>query len=109
MDDWKREHLKLLVWSLDAKRASSPLIHGPLSREGDKLEVKDVVTDLGWDWHQIQFDLPEEIKAMIQATPVSITNQGCDKLAWIGNPRESFDLKSAFSMTLIRCRVESLC
>ena len=47
-----------------------------------------------------QFDVPAEIKAMIQATPVSITNQGGDKLFWSGNPRGSFDLKSAYSITL---------
>ena len=63
------------------------LIHSPLSREGEQLKVKDVVVDLGWDWHRLQFDVPTEIKAMIQATPVSITNRGGDKLVWSGNPR----------------------
>ena len=62
--------------------------------------MKDVVAELGWDWHQLQFDVSTEIKAMIQATAVSITNRGGDKLVWNGNPRGSFDLKSAYSTTL---------
>ena len=47
-----------------------------------------------------QFDVPAEIKALIQATPVLITNWGGDKLVWSGNLRGSFDLKSAYSITL---------
>ncbi|XP_075633967.1 uncharacterized protein LOC142606517 [Castanea sativa] len=49
---------------------------------------------------RIRYDLPLEIKSMIQATPISITSRGCDKLAWVGNPRGSFDLKSAYALTL---------
>lgn len=76
------------------------LVHGPLSWEEEQLEVKDVVADLAWDWNWLHFDLPAEIKVMIQTIPVSITNQGWDKLIWNGNPRGSFDLKSAYSSTL---------
>ena len=80
MNDWEREHLKLLARQLDTKRAFRHLIHGPLSQEGEQLKVKDVVANLGWDWHWLQFDVPVEMKAMIQATLVSITNRGGDKL-----------------------------
>ena len=45
------------------------------------------------------FELPAEIKSIIQATPMSIAGGGRDRIAWIGNPRGIFDLKSAYSLT----------
>ena len=33
------------------------LIQGPLPREADQLMVKDVLTDMGWDWSCIPFVL----------------------------------------------------
>ena len=37
---------------------------------------------------------------MIQATPISLTGRGSDSIAWIGNPRGIFDLKSAYSIAM---------
>ena len=37
---------------------------------------------------------------MIQATPLSFTSRGGDKLTWAGNPRGIFDLKSAYSLAM---------
>ena len=37
---------------------------------------------------------------MIQATPISLTSRGSDRIAWIGNPRGIFDLKSAYSIAM---------
>ena len=37
---------------------------------------------------------------MIQATPISLTSRGNDRIAWIGNLRGIFDLKSAYSIAM---------
>lgn len=64
------------------------------------LEIKDVIKDTGWDWDQIPFDLPTDTKMMIQATPLSLTGRGSDKLTWARNPIRNFDLKSAYSIAM---------
>lgn len=56
--------------------------------------------DMDWDWNKIPFDLPEDIKLMIQATPISMTGRGSDRLAWVDNPKGNFDLKSAYSIAV---------
>ncbi|KAK9999984.1 hypothetical protein SO802_019587 [Lithocarpus litseifolius] len=40
----------------------------------------------------------ENIKLMIQATPIAMTGRGKDRLVWMENPRGVFDLKSAYSI-----------
>ena len=74
------------------------LIQGPLTQEVALCEAKDVLGDLGWDWSKIPFDLPEDIKLMIQATLISMTGRGSDILAWVDNPKGNFDLKSAYNI-----------
>jgi len=76
------------------------LIQGPLTQEASQCEVKDVMLDTGWDWNKIPFDLPEDIKLMIQATHFSMTGRGSDRLAWVDNPKGNFDLKSAYSIAV---------
>lgn len=56
--------------------------------------------DTGWDWNKIPFDLPEDIKLMIQATPISMTGRGSDRLAWVDDPKGNFDLRSAYSIAV---------
>ena len=73
-------------------------ILGPLTREADLLEVKDLLSDLGWDWDRIPFVLLMEIKNLIPATPVSITSRGADRLVWAGSTRGGFDFKSAYNL-----------
>ena len=88
---------------LDSWMAQGPLRHliqGPLTREATQFKVKDVFTDAGWQWGQIPFDLPSNLKSLIQAIPISAVSRGSDKLAWAGNPRGSFDLKSAYSISI---------
>ena len=58
----------------------------------------DVLVDTSWDWSKIPFDLPEDISLMIQATLVSMTGRGSDKLAWVDNPKGNFELKSAYNL-----------
>lgn len=51
-------------------------------------------------WNRIPFDLPLDVKAIIQTTPILLTGRGRDRIAWIGNPRGIFDLKSAYSIAM---------
>lgn len=45
------------------------------------MEIKDVLIDMGWNWNRIPFDLPLDIRAMIQATPISITSRERDRFS----------------------------
>lgn len=86
----------------DSWMAQGPLHHliqGPLTQEATLLKVNNVSTDTRWQWGQIPFDLPSDLKSLIQATPVSTVSRGSEKLAWAGNPRGSFDLKSAYTIS----------
>ena len=74
------------------------MIEGPLTRGADQWKVCDLISDISWDWGQIPFDLPFQVKSIIQAIPIPITSRGHDRLAWAGNPRGVFDLKSAYSL-----------
>ena len=76
------------------------LIQGPLTQEANLLEIKDVLTDTGWDWNRIPFDLPSDVRAMIQAIPILITSWGRDRISKLGNPRGTFDLKSAYGIAM---------
>ena len=76
------------------------LIQGPITREASILEVKDFMMDTGWDWRKIPFDLPLEVKRLIQATPMTLLSRGEDKLAWLGSPKGTFDLKSAYRISM---------
>ena len=88
---------------LDSWMVQGPLRHliqGPLTREATQLKVRDVLTDAGWQWGLIPFELLSDLKSLIQAILVSAVSRGSDKLAWTGNPRGSFDLKSAYSISM---------
>ena len=52
------------------------LIHGPLPRDIVNLKIKDVAAPYGWDWSVIPFELPNDIKAEIQAIPTPILTRG---------------------------------
>ena len=41
------------------------LIQGPLTREATLLKVRDVLIDSGWQWGQIPFELPYDLKSLI--------------------------------------------
>lgn len=62
------------------------MIHGPLSREVSQLKVLDILQDNGSNWNRLGFNLPQSIKLMIQATPITLASRGEDKLAWPGSP-----------------------
>lgn len=78
----------------------SHLIQGPLTQEATHWKVKDVMLDSGQDWGCFPFDFPTKIKSIIQAIPFSITSRGSDRVAWVGNLRGSFDVKSAYKIAM---------
>ena len=62
--------------------------------------MKDVLTDTGWDWSKIPFELPLDLKSLIQAIPTPFTSRGRERISWKGNPRGTFDLRSAYSIAM---------
>ena len=59
----------------------------------------------GWDWSNLSFQIPDSILGEIRSIPHSTTsNNGNDRLTWIGDNRGDFDLKSAYAMA-IDCKV----
>ena len=89
---WRGNWLnKRLLWNL---------IQGPLSQGASQLEVKDVLTDTGWDWSKIPFELPLDVKSLIQAIPTTFTSRGRERISWMGNPKGTFDLRSAYSIAI---------
>ena len=92
----------LNVWQSNWTNGGSlrGLIQGPIMREASQLEVKDFMIDTGWDWGKIPFELPIEVKRLIQATLMTLLSRGVDKLVWSGSPKGTFDLKSAYRIAM---------
>ena len=74
------------------------LIQGPLNCEESKWEVKDLMTDIGWNLNQISFVLPSEVSLMIHTTLFPLVGRGRDSFAWRSNPRGVFYLRSVYSL-----------
>ena len=47
----------------------------------------------------IPFELPQNIKAEIQGTPIPIMARGGDKLVWKFSPKGGFEMRSAYLLT----------
>ena len=45
-------------------------------------------------------NLPDEVKGLICAVPISTLGGGMDKLAWSGSPNGSFNVKSTYGMAM---------
>lgn len=58
------------------------------------------MSDTSWDWEKISFELPQEIKMMIQATPIALTSRGSDRLSLVDSLKGTFDLKSAYTIAI---------
>ena len=76
------------------------MIQGPLTQGVDRWKVCEILSDFSWDWRRIPLDLPFKVKSLIQAIPISFMSRGQNKLAWSGNPRGTFDLKSAYFIAM---------
>lgn len=73
---------------------------GPLSQEDLNMKIRDIFKDNMWDWSCLDFDLPQNVKLIIQATPLALATVGKDRLAWLESPQGNFDLKSAYKMAM---------
>lgn len=90
----------LKVWHSNwtSKGPLRNMIQGPLTWEANQLEIREFLVDTGLDWSKIPFELPLDIKQVIQATPISLTGRGKDVLAWFESPQGKFKLKSAYKL-----------
>ena len=50
--------------------------------------------------NRLSFELPSDVKMLIQATPFTMTSRGKDKLTWASSPQGSFSLKSAYRIAI---------
>lgn len=69
-----------------------------MTREVVGLRVRDVVSDAGWDWNKIPFELPTATKLELQAIPVAMASRGGDKLTWINSNHGMFNIGSAYKL-----------
>ena len=63
-------------------------------------KVKKVISADGWNWSNISFDLPQDIKMEIQATPYEVAARIEDKVAWARLHNGGFDLKRAYDLAV---------
>lgn len=45
------------------------IIHGPFPKGEEEFKIKDIASELGWDWRKIFFILPKDIVKEIRAMP----------------------------------------
>ena len=74
------------------------VVQGPLPLESEKLKIRDVVDDAGWNQSLILFDLPLNCKKEIQAIPFALVTRSQDRLAWVGTKHGDFDLHNAYRL-----------
>ena len=82
-------------------------IQGPLPQGLASLTLKDLHAPYGWNWVAIPFDIPSEIKVDIQTIPLPVVARSSDKLAWKFSAKGSFDMKSAYLLTLDQMEADS--
>ena len=74
------------------------ILYGPMSREIEKLRVKDVVSTSEWDWSITSFELLDFVKQELQAMPFALSSHGEDKLTWKESEHGLFNLGSAYKL-----------
>ena len=94
----KESSLKVWHSNWTSKGPLRNMIQGPLTWEANQLKIREFLVDTGLDWSKIPFELPLDIKQVIQATPISLTGRGKDVLAWSESPQGKFELKSAYKL-----------
>lgn len=72
------------------------MIIGPLNRDENQLQVKDMILDGMWDLHRISFDLPSIVGRTIGAIPIPMSPSTLDCISWAYSPSGNFDGKSAY-------------
>ena len=94
----RESNLKVWHSNWTSKGSLRNMIQGPLTWEANQLEIREFLVDTGWDWSKIPFELPLDIKQVIQATPISLKGRGKDVLSWSESPQSKFNLKSAYKL-----------
>ena len=82
-------------------------IQGPLPQGLASLTLKDLRAPFGWNWFAIPFELSLEIKANIQAVPLSVAARSSDKLARKFFAKGIFDMKSFYLLATNMMEAES--
>ena len=72
------------------------IVYSLIPLESTNLKVKDVFLPHRWNWSNIPFDLPLDIKESIKAVPLPIVSRSGDKLAWKGSSNGDFSSKGAY-------------
>ena len=75
-------NLKFWLDNWISKGSVRQLIHGPLSLADQQQKIKDILKDGVWDWSCLSFEIPLNIKFIIQATPCALNSTGGDRVAW---------------------------
>ena len=83
-----------------SKGSVRQLIHGPLSLADQQQKIKDILKDGVWDWSYLSFEIPLNIKFIIQATPCALNSTGGDKVAWSASAQGNFELRSAYKIAM---------
>ncbi|KAL3510564.1 hypothetical protein ACH5RR_029965 [Cinchona calisaya] len=74
-------------------------IQGPLNYEKEKLVVIDIfVGPSDWEFSYISFELPQEIKKLIFATPRSFFSTEQDSMSWDSSLNSTFNCKDAITL-----------
>ena len=75
-------------------------MQGPFTRGEEDIKVKDLVSDLGWDWGKIYITLPSQIVMEIRAMPHSCIASTEDRLIWAATSNGQFNLSNAYLLTI---------
>lgn len=73
------------------------IIHGPLTREEDEINVRDIALLDGWDYEKLSMVLPTKICLEIQAMTRSHLANEEDRIIWDASSNGEFNLNSAYT------------
>ena len=59
-----------------------------------------MLSPIGWNWSNIPFEIPPEVKAKIQAVPIPRVARCSDKLDWKFSSKGDFDMRSAYILAI---------
>ena len=74
------------------------LISGPLNRSEESLWLKDVIKPQGWNWAEVSFSFPRNLKLEMKATPIPLSFANPDLISWSSSSNGSFELKEAYRL-----------
>ena len=75
-------------------------IQGLFPQASNNLQVKNVLSPIGWNGSSIPFKLPSKVIADIQAVPIPLVARCSDKLAWKFSSKGDFDMRSAYLLAI---------